>query len=171
MLAVVVFNNKIETKMRKKYLGFFRIIILIPLIILIGCNRSTLFPKYDEISDSLLVTYQTGPEIHINGYIEAIVDNITSYCIVFPTNYGIRLFFEGTNGVEEIQDTTTYIGNRPNYLKPIGDIESGFYIVFSPNVSNFQISKPTEFFAEITGHLCDDNSVIIKKKIPFVMVP
>ena len=148
-----------------------QLIVSILIILLVGCSKPTPTPTPEEISDSLVIKYQTGPEIQTYGYVEALVKNTTFYCIIFPTDLGIKLFVDQDGSVSEIHNYTKYIGDQPRYLKQIGDIDEFISVGFDPDVLNLTITEQTKFYAEITGYLCDDASVVIKKKIPFVVVP
>ncbi len=139
------------------------------LVILVGCNKDT--PSPEEVSNSIILTYQTGPAIHIYGNVDSTLDNPTNQCIVFPTDYNLKIYKDSTIETTEIKNTTAYIGARPYYLRPVGEIESTLFVTFSPDLTGSTISEPTSFYAEITGHLCNDESVIIKKRIPFIVIP
>ena len=47
--------------------------------------------------------------------------------------------------------------------------ESLVYIL--PDTSNLVITEPIDSYALITGSLCDDENIVIEKKIQFVIVP
>lgn len=146
-------------------------LMAVVILLLTGCNNSNTTLTPNEISDSLEISYQVGPEIQIYSYVQALVKNPTTYCIVFPLDYGMKIYSEENGNNVEIKNRTVYIGDKPNYLKAISDIESFVLVVISPDTSQLIINQPINFYAEITGHLCDDESVVIKKQIPFVVVP
>ena len=148
---------------------FFQTCFIILIIFLVGCSKPT--PTPEELADNLEVQFSEGPEIQIYGHVQGIIRNTTSYCFVFPPDLGIKLFEDHAGNLFEIGNYTKYIGKDPIYLMPIGDINDFISISFDPDVTSLAISEQTSFYAEITGHLCDDDSVIITKKIPFVIVP
>jgi len=148
---------------------FFQICVIILIVFLAGCSKPT--PTPEEIADTLEVKFSERPEIQIYGHVQGIIRNTTSYCFVFPPDLGIKLFEDHVGNLSEIGNYTKYVGKDPIYLMPIGDINEFISISFDPDVSSLTISEPTNFYAEITGHLCNDESIIIKKKIPFVVMP
>ena len=148
---------------------FFQICAFLLVIFLVGCSKPTTTPE--EFADSLEVKFSEGPEIQIYGHVQGIIRNTTSYCFVFPPDLGIKLFEDHAGNLLEIGNYTKYIGKDTIHLMPIGDINDFISISFDPDVSGLVISEPTNFYAEITGHLCDDDSLVIKKRIPFIVVP
>lgn len=156
---------KIKTSLVKDLL-----IMIFSIIVLTGCNQEKLNPSPQTISESLTMTYHTGPSISRDDYIEVYFENPTKYCIKFPKDYGIRIFSDEKNSTE-IENNTIYFGSNPRVLGPKGSIGSIRSVVFSPDLSNELINKPTKFYAVITGHICKDNSIIISKRIPFLVNP
>jgi hypothetical protein len=124
-----------------------------------------------NIADSIDVSYQTGPKISTHETLTIWIVNQTNYCISFPPGFGIRIFAETNNGWVEVQNTGKYLGSDPSLLKPQGDIFSQGIIDAQPDISQLAITKATNFYLEISGHLCDDDTVIVKKEIPFIVVP
>ena len=146
------------------------LILSVVIAILSGCNKPSQNSLPQDIADSLLIEYQSGPEIPVYGHIEALLNNPTSFCIVFPPDLGIRLFLEQEGSITEIHNFTKYIGDQSRYLEPAGH-QDFISVGFDPDISDLGVLEATEFYAEITGHLCDDDSVVIIKRIPFVIVP
>jgi hypothetical protein len=148
----------------------FKCIFLIALV-LTGCTKLSSTPTPEDISNSLTITYRTGPIISQNDYVGVQIQNGSDFCIIFPYDYGTKIYLEKEDDAIEVANSTTYIGRDSIELGPVGDITSSRNIMFSPDMAILQISDLSSFYAEITGHLCDDESVVIKKKIPFVVVP
>jgi hypothetical protein len=151
-----------------------KVVIFIAIMIgsmqlLTGCKKTG--STTEEISNLLSIEYQQGPKIQINDVITALVWNNSSECMIFPLNYGIEIYTYINGEKLEIDNKAVYKGNDSRILKKKGDIDSFIFVGFSPDLSTFEISKSTEFTAEISGHLCDDDSIIITKKIPFVVYP
>jgi hypothetical protein len=140
-------------------------------LLIVGCIKVTPTPTPDEISNLLIIKYHEGPEIQLNGHIQAVIRNTTNYCIVFPVDLGIKLFVNQDGKLSEINNYTKYIGNQNQYLNPAGEKNDLISVSLDPDTSGLLITDSMMFYAEITGHLCDDESVIIKKKIPFIIVP
>ncbi len=146
------------------------LLMIFSIVVLIGCTQIKRNPSPLKISNSLTVSYQTGPTISKDEYIEVYIENPMKYCITFPPDYGIRIFYDEINPIE-VENKTIYIDTIPRTLGPKESIDSIRSVIFSPDLSKEFIDKPTKFYAEITGHICKDNSITISKKIPFLVNP
>ena len=166
------YSIEFERIKMKKYRRF-HLFVTTLLLILVGCRNETLTPTPtpDEISNSLIIKYYEGPEIQIYGHIQAIVQNTSDFCIEFPIDLGIKLFVDQNGTVSEINNYTKYIGNQKRVLNPIGERNDFISVSYDPDVSGLIVTDSMTFYAEFTGHLCDDETVIIQKKIPFNIVP
>jgi hypothetical protein len=135
-----------------------------------GCIGSSK-QQIANIADSIDVSYQTGPRIGVNQDLTVWIKNQTAYCVSFPPDYGIKIFAETSDGWTEVSNLVTFVGNQPRSLKPKGDIFSERSIDVRPDVSALMLSQPTNFYVSISGHLCNDETVLVEKEIPFVVVP
>jgi hypothetical protein len=139
-------------------------------IFLNACSNSY-EKQIENIPDSIEVTYETGPEIGQNEILTVWIKNQTDFCISFPRGYGIRNFVETSDGWKEVPNLGKFIGTEPRLLKPRNDFFSEDSIDVRPDLSGLGLTKPTNFYVTISGHLCDDETVLVEKKIPFVVVP
>ena len=159
--------------MKSKNLGL-SLFILIMTIVLSDCSSPST-PQSSDIANSIDVSYITGPQVDlptgVNPLLSAWITNQTKYCINFPPDYGIKVFAETSDGWTEIPNRVKYISDHPVLLKPKGDIFSQHSLDAQPDLSALTLTQPTNFYVEISGHLCDDEKVIIEKKIPFVVAP
>lgn len=149
----------------------FLLLMAILLISITGCGKVTPTYSPEELSNSLVITYYEGPEIQIDGHIQALLRNTSKYCIVFPIDLGIKLYMVKKGNITEINNYTAYVGDHKRYLNPKGDLNDFISVSFDPDVSRKTVTDSLKFYAEITGHLCDDDSVVVKKKIPFIVTP
>ncbi len=143
---------------------------LLFVVLLSGCSGSY-ESQIENIPDSIEVTYETGPEISSNQNLMFWIKNQTNFCISFPRGYGIRNYAEKSDGWTEVPNLGNFLGNEPRLLKPKGDFFSEDSVVVRPDISNLGLTEPTNFYVTISGHLCDDETVLIEKKIPFVVIP
>ncbi len=137
--------------------------------ILYGCTENAISP--DDISKGLMIDYVKGNEIKTSGYILVNITNTSSECISFPIDFGLQLYVIENGVLTNIKNKTTYTGDSPYIVNPNGDYVSEILIIFSPDLSMFSIKEETNFVAIIKGQLCDDESVIITKEIPFIVMP
>lgn len=154
--------------MMKKLFMFF--VFVVWTACMSGCSNS----KEQEATDlSALVDiqYEIGPEISKQEILTVWLVNQSSSCISFPLDYGIKVFAETGEGWTEVPNVIEYKGTGPNLLKPKGDIFSQRSIVVKPDLSSLTLAAPTRFYVEIQGHECADDSHIVKKEIPFTVVP
>ena len=63
------------------------------------------------------------------------------------------------------------VRDKPDILLPEGDPGSIDFLTIKPDLSDYKISKATDAYVLITGHLCDNENFIIEKEIPFTIVP
>lgn len=147
----------------------FFVLIIIAIISISSCSE--LSGQSTEIADFIEISYQTGPEIEVNQDLTVWLKNNSKYCISFPVDFGLKVFVEKDNGWFEIQNLGTFLGDQPILLKPKGDIFSENVIDVRPDVSNLSLNKSTNFYALLSGHLCEDETKVVEKKIEFVIVP
>jgi len=124
-----------------------------------------------DIAKLINISYKIGPNVSDYKVIEVELNNTSNYCIEFPPDYGIKIYMDENGKITEIGNNTTYIGDKPRYLQPKGNIASKRGILFSPRVSDQKIIDSIIFYAEVTGQLCNDPSIIIQRKIPFSVSP
>jgi hypothetical protein len=145
---------------------------ILTIAILSSCTKSIDQPA--EIADSIVLFYPTGPQMGVIDYLDGFnvwIKNETKYCINFPPDYGIKVFAEIGNVVIEVPNLVTYLGTQPILLEPKGEDFSEHSVSVWPDVINLELKMPTNFYAQITGYLCDDEGVAVIKKIPFIVVP
>jgi hypothetical protein len=127
--------------------------------------------QIENISDFIDVTYETGPQIGQHEILTVWIENQTDFCISFPLGYGIRNFVETSDGWKEVPNLGKFVGTEPRLLKPKNDFFSEDTVNVRPDISGLGLTKPTNFYVTISGQLCDDESVLIEKKIPYMVVP
>ena len=148
----------------------FKFAIVIMTLAIISCSNSS-EEKNANIADSIEVSYQTGPQIGVHQDLTIWIKNQTDFCISFPPDYGIKIFSETNNGWKEVSNLVNYLGTEPRLLQPKEDSSSEDSVFARPDVTSLGLVKPTNFYVSISGNLCDDKTVLIEKKIPFVVVP
>jgi hypothetical protein len=143
------------------------------ILFLIGINLSCSneLSQPPDVATLIEITYQTGPEISPGGYVEAWIENTSNRCISFPIDFDIKVFVEQHEAWIEVPNLVTYVGDRPEVLKPKGDALSDTLVNIRPDISALIMTEPVNSYALITGNLCDDEDYVIEKKIPFVIVP
>lgn len=155
--------------MKKNRIGKF-LLSIIPFLLLTSCISIMPTKTPEEISDALTLEYPFGKGNQDYGQVTVWITNTSTYCIVFPTDFGIKLFVNINGNTSEIPNRTIYLGDRSNYLRPKGNLESTMGLVFSPDSSLFNSTREAQFYAEITGHICDEESTTITKVIPFMII-
>lgn len=158
------------------YSGFFKCVLPFFLVFLLsGCNTPETQNISDEdISNLLDITYIKGPEIIKGEYVAVTLENKSDYCLSFPSDYGIRIFGEMNGELIEIDDLMETIGEYKE-TPEIVDYKYGLFttmsIIFVPDTQKLALLEPTDFYAIISGTLCEDDSVSITKKILFTVLP
>lgn len=152
--------------MRKKIFLFLLIVINCDLIL--GCKKAIV--DSEDISDQLSYSFQNNQEVKKDEPIRVWIENQSAYCIEFPYDFGLNIFIDNENP-EKIINITQYSIQKPIILNSKDKEFSAIYLTFYPDLSGITISKPQNFYAEINGHLCTDESKEITKKIPFVVFP
>jgi len=137
---------------------------------IISCSDSS-EQQIENIADGIELIYEMGPEIGRGQILTVWINNQTSFCISFPRGYGIKIFSETSNGWKEVPNLGKFIGTEPRLLQPKGDFFSEDSIDVFPDVSGLELVQPTNFYVSISGNLCDDETVLVEKNIPFVVVP
>ena len=155
--------------MKSIRLTFLSAIVILTLAI-ISCSNSS-EQQIADIADSIEVSYQTGPQIGVHQDLTIWIKNQTKYCVSFPPDFGIKVFAEINKNWQEVPNLGTFLGNEPRLLKPKGDIFAETSLDARPDVSDLGLTQSTNFYVSISGHLCDDDTVLVEKKIPFVVVP
>ena len=150
---------------RKRF--FLTVIFLIFIITGFGCKGDS----PESISDSIDLTYQTGPNIFPNDFVEIRITNQTNFCIVFPVDFDIKVYLKQSENWLQVSNLVTDIGDRPVILEPKGEMFSVAIVLIKPDISNITIKEPIESYGLITGHLCDNENIVIEKKLPFLITP
>lgn len=145
------------------------LIAIVMAISIVGCSKTNEQPI--DIVNSIQIDYETGPKINTNQYLTVWLVNHSQSCVLFPADYGIRIYTETENGYVEFPNLVRYIGTQPRKLQPNGEVYSERSVDLRPDLAGFTISKPTSFFATITGHLCNDETIIIEKRVEFIVSP
>lgn len=149
----------------KQILALFVFVILFN-----GCTDS-IKSESGIIADDITVSYETSAQITPNEDLVFWIKNQTDFCIVFPPDYGIKIFSETSNGWKQVSNLVNYLGTEPRLLQPKEDFSSEDSVFARPDVTGLVLVKPTNFYVSISGNLCDDNTVLIEKKIPFTVTP
>jgi hypothetical protein len=134
-----------------------------------GCSNQP--SQSTNIAELIDIGYQSGPEISPGGIVEAWMENMSNQCISFPTDFSIHVFVEQHGDWIEVSNRVTYVGDRPELLKPKGDMPSSALVYIRPDTSGLTITESVDSYAVVTGQLCDDENYVIEKKIPFVIIP
>ena len=143
------------------------ILIVVFTIILCGCSA----PKSPaEISDLIKFEFPEGNTISQNGDLNILIHNYSDKCIVFPVDYGMKIFMKQGKEIIQLKDKINNIGDEIK-LEPVGEIYADDFIDFEPDLSSITINDTSEFYATIEGHLCDDDKMVIDKTIVFSVKP
>lgn len=149
------------------------------LALISGCSAShnTLSPQetatleISQLGDLLDVTFLRGPDINSSQNVSLVIKNLSDYCMVFPYDFGIKLWVEVNGDWEDIDNMVQYRPEEDIYLEPAGDLFSVMGVSLFPDLSNFPLPEKTNFKAMLIGHLCDDATVVIEKDIFFTVSP
>jgi hypothetical protein len=155
--------------MMNKTICYFLIFTLIFAMISACASESTQVNNEDNFE--LDITYLNGSSMSPTGDLETVIRNTTSNCIKFPVGFGIKVFVVQDKKIKEIPNPVTYIGNEPITLGPKGEISASALIYIKPDTSGLTISETIDAYIAISGYFCDDESRIVKEKIPFTIVP
>ena len=162
-------NHNNYSGFRNCFLAFFLVVVLS------GCSTpETQIISDEDVSNLLEITYIKGPEIIKGEYIAVTLENKSDYCISFPSDYGIRIFGEMNGELIKIDDLMETVGEYKE-TPEIVDHKYGLFttmsIIFVPDTQKLVLLEPTDFYAIISGTLCEDDSVFISKKILFTVLP
>jgi len=135
------------------------------------CSCASPEDKNQGISDPIVVTYITGPEIEMTDLLDFWVKNTSDECIVFPFDFGAKILLDNNGSWIEINNLARYHPEEDIYLRAAGNIFSENAVGLQPDYSSIVLQENTDLLVVITGHLCEDDSVIIEKQIPFVVKP
>jgi hypothetical protein len=116
-------------------------------------------------------SYVIGPEIQNTESLISFIKNTSSSCMVFPYNYGVKIYMERNGSWVDVPNMTDYRSKEDIQLLPAGNMDSDNVVVLRPNLLDVELQAPTNFRAVLNGHLCDDENVLIKKIVPFTVVP
>ena len=116
------------------------------------------------------IEYQTTTKevTYGDGYFVSIT-NLSSECIVFPTDFGLVYSIEGDNTL--YKDGTIYQSTEEHQLDPAGMISSTAVISLFPILPNEKITQKTEIGATINGHYCSNPQKKVSQEISYYLVP
>jgi hypothetical protein len=143
---------------------------------LYGCSsvQNSNLTLSDNIANAIKVTYQTGPQIQTNEALNFLITNTSKNCIAYPIDFGLQIIMEQNGKWITVVNTVTYqaqTGQNEVLLNPVGSLFTQKIVGAQPDLSNITLTGPTNFQAIITGHLCNDKSVVIEKRVPFIVSP
>lgn len=124
-----------------------------------------------NLEDNITYYYQTDSEINKSEYLTIWIQNRTNKCISFPPDFGARIFAETESGEIEVPNLMKVIGDKEWIFDPQNEISLENPLNLRPNILELSLSKPTNFYVLISGHLCNDEQTVINKKIPFTVTP
>ncbi|GEM_PF-5965189 len=124
-----------------------------------------------DIAESLDVIYIYGPDIKHGETLSLWVENDTEYCLDFSPNYNIIINVKIDKSWIIVSNSINFLNDKPDILMPVDDPASISFVDVLPDLSEYQLTKPVEAYVVISGHLCDDESFVIEKKIPFTITP
>lgn len=141
-------------------------------LVLLASGCSLQKPSASDISNLLTLSIENAGEIHKDQLIDIYLENKSDYCIEFPYDHELKIYEINNEDIKEINEFSEYFGEE----KPIRVVayNKGFdslVISFYPDLSAIKIGDPTDFYVEIHGYLCTDNSFAIIKTIPFTVSP
>ncbi len=146
-------------------------LLTVAALMLLGCTRSPIQQPEEDISDSLTITYLTGPNIKNGQTLSLLIENQTDYCFDFSPDYNIVINIAINGSWVKIPNNITISGNKADILMPASDPGAGDFLDALPDLSKHNISSSTEAYITISGHLCDDENFVVEKKIPFSITP
>lgn len=151
------------------HLLFFLLVASIIGALLSGCSHPSDQPE--DISNMIDVEYQPSQKIQNDTTLTILLTNRSDNCIEYPLVTGITLLVKRGGDWVEVLNNMIYSGYLPMKLKPSGDTFSTRSILLWPRITGFSFYEPVNAIAIVSGYLCDDKSVIIEKRIPFVVEP
>lgn len=113
----------------------------------------------------------TGNKVKAGWALEVLLINTSDACVVFPFNYGVKIYHQEDEKINFIANLVDYTSKNEIFLTPEGELSSQRLIAIEPDLTDFSVAAPQELHATITGHLCDDENVVITKEITFFVVP
>ncbi|HNB55297.1 MAG TPA: hypothetical protein PK530_25320 [Anaerolineales bacterium] len=143
-------------------------IVLLFSMLLIGCGNNR---TPDVIATMIDVSYPASREVPTGSGIEIQLTNESEYCVIFPVVTGMTIYTVENGEEIKVGNLVVVMGDENVPLGPKDEIFSMRQISIVPDTTGLSISKPTQFFARLTGYLCDDESVKIIKEIPFTVIP
>ena len=143
-------------------------IAVIVLVSVFGCSIKQL---NDIPSINVEVFYQTGPKIIKSEKLIFWVKNKSKECIVFPYDFGVKIFIERGNSWLEVKNLMKYQPVRDITLEAEGNVFDSMVIYLYPDLSEIEIITQTNFNAVISGRFCNNRDIIFKKNIPFIVIP
>jgi hypothetical protein len=129
--------------------------------LLAACGASaTVYPLRVSSSDGLPNYFQ--------GSVTIPVENVNKDCIVFPYDFGAKIFYEENNERYEIKNLMGYSPHDDITLGAKGEFSAESAISFTPDLSGLTISNSTHFIVRISGVMCK-NGKPFTQEIPFTM--
>ena len=150
-------------------LSALRFVIATISVLLLGCASK----NPEEIASKIQVDFPVSQEISKasgTGW-DVELTNESNYCVIFPLVTGMTIYTELGGKQLEVENMVNIIGSENLYLNPRGEIFSKMSVGILPDISNVTIEKPTQFFARLSGYLCEDENTNIIKTIPFTVTP
>jgi hypothetical protein len=139
------FENMVHLNM--KIFAAFKLYIFIVFLIAIATGCSNKASPSTDISTLIDIGYQTGPEISAGDTVEAWMENMSNQCVSFPLDFNIRVFVEQHGNWVEVSNRVDYLGDRPQVLKPKGDMPSSALVYIRPDTSGLSITEPVNSYA------------------------
>lgn len=102
------------------------------------------------------------------GNVSMWIENVNRDCIVFPYDFGLKIYYEENNEKHEIKNLMRYSPLVNITLGAKGEFSAESTITFTPDLTGVTISSSTQFIVQISGTMCKSSKPFIQE-IPFTM--
>jgi hypothetical protein len=137
-------------------------------MVLMSCS-----PTPQRVSGSdLAIKFVEGPDIKASEDLTFLVINMSTACIEFPDDFGIKIYYLDKNDAwVETNNLGTYLHPQNNKLEPYGNPLDLKAVYVRPRLSTPVVGNPIAMRVTIKGNICNDPTTIVEKEIPFTVTP
>jgi hypothetical protein len=152
---------------------FFAIVLL---LIFCGCNQKSSDGGFistvgTDIQHYLDITVLGGLPIKLNTVIDLYIKNKTADCIIFPYNFGAKIFVYQNLGWVEIPNNIIYASHNDVVLDPRGGVNLDALVSLQPDYSKLDaISSKYRMRIVMIGRLCKKGLPSSQKSADYIEV-
>lgn len=96
------------------------------------------------------------------------LENINADCIVFPYDFGAKIYYEKNNEKNELKNLMDYFPHDNITISAKGEILATRSFTFTPDLSGLTVTESTRFVLQISGEMCKSGKPFIQE-IPFAI--